>query len=642
MDGISVKMSLFYSGSRRRITANMHPECAGQAQHRRSGWLGVALSLAVFLPGLALAVSSSGAPSTFCNPLNLDYGWSSKGSRHSADPVIVLFKDRYYLFATDDVPGYRVSDDLLTWTNILFAPELRLLMSDNNRGTYCAPAVAADKSYVYFIRMSRGKREKTVPVMRSAVPASGRWEKCGELRVTGDPDLFLDDDGRAWLYHGLGQPTKVFEINTKTWTEIAGSERQLRPAITNLADFFGGYERGRRELLDETDPSVWLGRFKILPCQEAAWMTKRDGRYYLQYATPGTVTQWYCDAVMEGESPTGPFRHVDYAPASLKVGGFMGSAGHSCVFQDKYGNWWRATTMWVGVHDLFERRLGLFPVGFDENGRMFTETALGDNPQWMPQGLREPTVSPLVGWRVQSFGRQCAASSFLTNHPPALAADENCRTWWSARTSNAGEWFQMDLDKPTRVGAVQVNFAEQDCDAKPLPSGGELQRYKLLASDDGKTWRPLAAPGARRELAVGVREAIGPHDYLAFAETQSFRFLKVENVFSPAGGKFALRDLRVFGPGEGEPPRPVANLEVTRHSDDDRNATVTWTPRPNADGYLVRFGIAPDRLFQTIQVQGGTNATLATHALNRGGKYAWRVDAFNASGITQGPALRAE
>ncbi len=49
---------------------------------------------------------------TFCNPLNLNYGWSDKGYRHGADPVVVLFKDRYYLFSTWDLPGYRVSDDL--------------------------------------------------------------------------------------------------------------------------------------------------------------------------------------------------------------------------------------------------------------------------------------------------------------------------------------------------------------------------------------------------------------------------------------------------------------------------------------------------------------------------------------------------
>ena len=591
-----------------------------------------------WLVGMPFGVAGAATgPHTFCNPLNLDYGWSAKGHRHSADPVIVLFKDRYYLFATDDVPGYRVSDDLLSWTNIVFAPELRPLMSDNDRGTYCAPAVAADESHVYFIRMDRRKESKTVPVMRSADPASGKWEKCGELRKTGDPALFFDD-GRAWLYHGLGQPTKVFEIARKTWTEIPGSERQLRPAITNLADLFGGYERGRRELLGEEDTGAWLNKFTILPCQEAAWMTKHNGRYYLQYATPGTVTEWYCDTVMEGGSVTGPFRHVDYAPASLKVGGFMGSAGHSCVFQDRHRNHWRVTTMWVGVHDLFERRLGLFPVGFDADGRMFTETMLGDYPQMMPAKRRDAKDSPLVGWWVQSFGRPCTASSSLTNHPPALAADEDCRTWWSAQTGNAGEWLQMDLGKPTRVDAVQVNFSEQDCVAKSVLPGGEFQRYKLLASDDGKQWRPMFAPGARRELVNGTRESVGPHDYLALAAPQMLRFLKVENVFTPAGGKFALRELRVFGAGGSEPPAPVRGLKVARHADDDRNATATWTPSPNADGYLVRFGIAPDKLFHTIQLQGGTNAALTTHALNRGVKYSWRVDAFNDGGLTSGAA----
>jgi len=30
---------------------------------------------------------------TFCNPLNLDYGWKAANHRHAADPVIVLFKN---------------------------------------------------------------------------------------------------------------------------------------------------------------------------------------------------------------------------------------------------------------------------------------------------------------------------------------------------------------------------------------------------------------------------------------------------------------------------------------------------------------------------------------------------------------------
>jgi hypothetical protein len=112
---------------------------------------------------LVLPIATHAAPRTFCNPLNPDYGWSAKGFRHGADPVIVLFKDRYYLFTTDALPGYRVSDDLLIWKNILFPPELIPLMADNDRGACCASALASDGKTMYFIRMDRRKDQMTIP-----------------------------------------------------------------------------------------------------------------------------------------------------------------------------------------------------------------------------------------------------------------------------------------------------------------------------------------------------------------------------------------------------------------------------------------------------------------------------------------------
>lgn len=583
----------------------------------RAGLLMPLLKQAFLLGALTLQAF---AAETFCNPLDLDYGSNEKGFRHSADPVIVLFKERYYLFATDDVPGYRMSDDLHSWTNILFSSELRTLMADNDRGMYCAPAVAADQSYLYFIRMDRRKGTKSVPVMRSADPASGRWEQCGELRVTGDPALFFDDDGRAWLYHGLGKPTKVFEIDRKTWREIPGSEVQLRAAITNIAEFASGYERGRRELVGETDTGAWLNRFTLLPCQEAAWMTKHNGRYYLQYSTPGTVTQWYCDVALEGSSATGLFTLADYSPVSMKVGGFMGSAGHSCVFQDKCGKWWRATTLWIGVHDLFERRLGLFPVTFDAQGRMSTDTAFGDYP-------RNKSDGAFTGWFVLSFGKKCTASSSLSNALPSLASDENCRTWWSAQKGDAGEWFQMDLEAPCRVHAVQVNFAEQDARVR----GDDYHAWRLLASDDGVVWRTLMDRSTSRACA--------PHAYFELTEPMMLRYLKLVNVHMPHGGKFALRDLRVFGKGNGTSPNTVEGVKIERHADDDRNVTLRWDAVAHADGYLIRYGVSREALSHCIQMQGGQNDRLTFHALTRGVRYVWRIDAFNAHGVSVGACI---
>jgi hypothetical protein len=226
-----------------------------------------------------------------------------------------------------------------------------------------------------------------------------------------------------------------------------------------------------------------------------------------------------------------------------------------------------------------------------------------------------------------------------------MAADEDCRTWWAAESGDPGEWLEMDLGKPTPVTALQVNFAEQDCRPRPDSARAETIRYKLLGSTNGGEWFSLVQPtGAGRGVNPGdrgpaeTRNARGPHDYLPLEQPTTLRFVKVESVSTPAGGRFALRDVRVFGPGAGSPPAPVAAPQVSRHAGDDRNATIRWEPNPQADGYLIRFGVAPEALYHTIQVQGGTNSALTTHALNRGVRYRWRVDAFNASGRTPGAA----
>ncbi len=58
--------------------------------------------------------------STFCNPLNLNYRFSIDAPLHrsAADPVIVLYKNDYYLFASSS-GGYWYSSDLRDWTFVV-------------------------------------------------------------------------------------------------------------------------------------------------------------------------------------------------------------------------------------------------------------------------------------------------------------------------------------------------------------------------------------------------------------------------------------------------------------------------------------------------------------------------------------------
>ena len=571
---------------------------------------------------------------TFCNPMNLDYGWGcfqkrEKKARTAADLVIVLFKDKYYLFTTMDIGGYRVSDDLITWKDVYFNPEIHASALDIDH--YVAPAVAADDNYVYFINFTRDRSKKKVDVIRSADPENGKWEKCGEVRRMADPCLFIDD-GRFYFYYGLGaeQSTTFFEVNPETFEEIEGTKKVLREYITDVKECISGYHFGRRELYDEIDASAWMGKFEKIPCPEGAWIVKNNDKYYLQYATPGTICNWYCDIVMESDSANGGFVEQPYNPVSLKVGGFIGGAGHSCVFKDKYGNWWQVTSMWIGNHDEFERRIGLFPVSFDAKGRMRTHTVLGDYPMLLPQKKFEPQDISAFGWMLQSFNKACMASSSLPGFEPEKAADENVRTWWSAESGNAGEHFVMNFGKKVQINSVQINFAEQDINPE-APKETDYHAYKLYTSNDGHTWKLLADKS-------GNKTAV-PHEYLELSGPVEASYMKVENVHTPKEGKFALLDLRVFGSGYSDKPGQVKELSVKRNQEDERYASLAWNKVSGADGYLVRFGYQPDFLNQCIQVKGNETTELLLHILTKGVKYYYRVDTYNDSGITEGNVI---
>lgn len=568
---------------------------------------------------------------TYCNPIDLDYGWGGFKqtiARASADPAIVLFKGRYYLFSTHDTGGYRVSDDLVNWKDIAFSPEIAHAALE--QGRYVAPAVAADENYIYFIRLNRIRSSKMTPVIRTSDPESGKWEVCGEIRKVSDPSLFIDN-GRFFIFHGLGtqQSIRCFEVDAKTFVEKPNSERLLLPIIKDVNECDAGYHFGRREMYDEIDGRQWKGKFKWLPCPEGSWIVKNNNKYYLQFATPGTISIWYSDVVMTADSLNGDFKVEPYNPVSLKVGGFIGSAGHGCVFKDKYENWWEITTMWVGNADPFERRLGLFPVTFDDKGAMKVHTYFGDYPMRVPQRKFDPEKESLVGSNLLSYNKACTPSSELEACAAELGGDENVRTWWSAKTGDKGEWFSMDLGKNARIDALQINFAEQDVDTTRLDV--DYTAYLLYTSKDGKKWNLLS------DQSKITRS--NAHQYIELKNSVTARYLKVVNEQSMMRGKFAIRDLRVFGHGMGQAPTQVSNVRAERDKSDERFSMVKWDKVQDTDGYMVCFGYSPDHLNLAIQVKGNEKSDLMIHILTKGQPYYYRVDSYNDSGVTKGEVV---
>lgn len=558
---------------------------------------------------------------TWCNPLDLNYRYQhtrengkKAGFREGADPTLVLFKGKYYLFVSMSA-GFWYSDDLTNWE---FHADPELLIYDY------APDVRQVGDYLYFCA---SRSEESCPILRSRDPLGEPFEEVSAPFAFWDPDLFCDDDGRVYLYWGCSNVTPIYgvEMDPETMTPI-GEKKELLFGRQDV----NGYERpGENGIVEKED-----GR----PYIEGAFVTKHGGLYYLQYACPGTEFNTYSDGVYVAKSPLGPYTLQDSNPFSSNPGGFMTGAGHGSTIADRQGNFWHAATMRISVNHPFERRVGLFPAGFDEQGTLFCNQNFADYPHRMPTekwdvAAQEPE------WMLLSYQKPVRVSSAAEGSSPSFAVDEDCRSWWSAGTSAPGEWLCVDLGRDCDVRAIQVNLMDEDltvdfpeesyADARKtrhIDTRSQISHYTVETSLDGEYW--TLREKVTRECSNG---------YYEYADGIRARYIRVTGGELPYGQTLRISGLRIFGNGEGEKPEKA---EAMAKRLDAMDGLVTWKHIDGAQGCNVRYGTAPDRLYHSWLVYGRDEVTLST--LMEGKTYYVRVDSFNENGITPGEVVRME
>jgi len=396
----------------------------------------------------------------------------------------------------------------------------------------------------------------------------------------------------------------VVELDPITFKEKGSKVDVIYP----MANVHGWERRGDDNLLDE---QPWI---------EGSWIIKSNGKYYFHYAGPGTEYKTYSDGIYVADSPMGPYKYADYSPFSFEPTGFITGAGHGCTFKDKNGKYWHIGTMTISVKHMFERRLGLNPVDFDEDGNIHSNTILADYPQYNPGIKDNPTKNNFAGMMLLSNKKQVMASSSLADHRIEYAADEDVRTYWSAQTGNPDEWMMLDLGKECSVEAVQVNFAEHNTNPALVRGRDQLlyEQYILEKSNDGMNWSVLVDK-SQNMLDV-------PHDYIELSQPVTARYIKLKNVYTPGNGNFAVRDLRIFGNKDKAVFTTVNDFTVQRKTD-DRDVLIKWTPVENADGYIIKYGIAPDKLYNNYMVYNADS--IAINSLNHGVEYYFSVTAFD-------------
>jgi hypothetical protein len=577
------------------------------------------VSIFIFILSLS---SATYAQKTFCNPMNLDYGFTpipnfSEQGRHraTADPVIAYFKDQYYLFSTNQW-GYWVSDDLVDWKFIS-----RKFLQPYNKvyDELCAPATLVLGDSLLVIGSTY---EKNFTLWYSQKPQTDTWKEAVHAFTAGawDPAFFEDDDKRVYLYHGSSNfyPMYGQEIDRKTLQPIGERHELIR-----LHDDVHGWER-----FGEYQDNTFLK-----PFMEGAWMNKYKGKYYLQYGAPGTEFSAYGDGVYTADKPFGPFTYQAHNPFSFKPGGFTRGAGHGATFEGRFGNWWHVSTITIAVKNSFERRLGLWPTTFDADGILYTNTAYGDYPHRMPTTRTENPRDLFTGWMLLNYNKSVRVSSSLPGYGANYAVDEQMKTYWSARSAKPGEFIESDLGSVSTVRAIQVNYADQDVDSSFLGKiNGIYHQYVIEYSVDGKRWA-VAVDKSKNKTDV-------PHDYIELVKPIEARYIRLTNRHM-AAGKFAISGLRVFGLGHEEKPSTVKDLLVLRGDHDKRSAWLKWGHVTNATGYVIYSGISPDKMYTSVQVFGANEYYFKSMDKDR--TYYFQIEAFNENGIgMRGPIIKSE
>ncbi|MFE9723807.1 family 43 glycosylhydrolase [Streptomyces sp. NPDC005794] len=264
--------------------------------------LSVALTAAALLAGFAPSLAgaeqpapspsaAAPAPSTAEAGNPLVEGWY-------ADPDVAVYGDRYWIFPTTSrsyseqtfMDAFS-STDMVNWTK---HPKV-LDIADVSWAKYAlwapAPVFRDGKYYLYFAAndIQNNSEHGGIGVAVSDRPDGPYKDAIGGPLISQfhngaqpiDQDVFIDDDGQAYMYYGGWGHANVVKLN---------------PDMTSLGTFPDG------STYKEITPENYV---------EGSYMFKRNGTYYMMWSEGGWTGPNYSVSYAMSDSPTGPFKKID-------------------------------------------------------------------------------------------------------------------------------------------------------------------------------------------------------------------------------------------------------------------------------------------------------------------------------------------
>ena len=251
------------------------------------------------------------------------------------DPSITRAGDDYYLVNSSFsyFPGVPIfhSKDLVNWKSlgyVLTTPkQLSLPQQQSSRGIY-APTIRYHEGVFYMITTLVDIRGN---FLVTATDPAGPWSDPILLPEIGgiDPDIFFDDDGKAYIAHNdgpIGEP--LYEGHRAIWLWEFDLKNKKVVKDSGRVIVNGGTDISKKP--------VWI---------EGPHIYKINGWYYLLCAEGGTSAD-HSAVIFRSKSLQGPFIPYEKNPILTQRDlpedrkNPVTAAGHADFVQTKEGEWW--------------------------------------------------------------------------------------------------------------------------------------------------------------------------------------------------------------------------------------------------------------------------------------------------------------
>ena len=282
---------------------------------------------------------------------------------YTADPSGRVFGGKLYIYASHDIDAGIPDDDL---GNQYAMRDYRILRMDRPGGPVTVGPVALDVKdvpwasqqmwapdaaykdgtyYLYFPARDKTKDKNGVGAFRIGVATSS--SPMGPFKpepnyIEGsysiDPSVFTDDDGTSYMYFGGiwgGQLQRwkdgVYDPNGSDTDLMQDDQPAISGKVARLSPDMKSFAEPVRDavIVDEEGNPI-LGGDHDRRFFEAAWVFKRNGKYYFTYSTGDTHYLNYAI----GDSPYGPFTYKGHILEPVQ-----GWTSHHSIVEWN-GKWW--------------------------------------------------------------------------------------------------------------------------------------------------------------------------------------------------------------------------------------------------------------------------------------------------------------